>query len=62
MTVSLPLQVPTPLEHSLATQSLKQRVDSQKQVHLVSVIASYIHHHDNPHVPAGMCVLYMSCD
>ena len=46
-------QSPTPLEQALATQSLKRSVESTNQIHLVAVIASYIHHHDDPHVPAG---------
>ena len=45
-------QSPTPLEQALATQSLKKSVESTNQIHLVAVIASYIHHHDDPHVPA----------
>ena len=51
-----PLQDVTPLEQALATQSVKRKVDSHSiptPVHLVAVIASYIHHHDDPHVPAG---------
>ena len=49
-------QSPTPLEQALATQSVKRKVESHSvptPVHLVAVIASYIHHHDDPHVPAG---------
>lgn len=47
---------PTPLEQALATQSVKRKLESHSvptPVHLVAVIASYIHHHDDPHVPAG---------
>ena len=50
-------QNPTPLEQTLATQSLKRKTGGTRSVstpvHLVAVIASYIHHHDNPKVPAG---------
>ena len=46
----------TPLEQTLATQSLKRKTGTSSfssPVHLVAVIASYVHHHDNPKVPAG---------
>ena len=49
------------MEHALATQSIKQIVDTptkgrgSKLVHLVFLIASCIHHHDDPHVPVGKC-------
>ena len=36
---------------------MKRSVESTNQIHLVAVIASYIHHHDDPHVPAGNPVL-----
>ena len=47
------MQIPTPLEQALATQSSKQSSDGSSPIHLVAVIASYIHHHDDPHLPAG---------
>lgn len=50
------IQSPTPLEQALATQSVKHKTDSQSMptpVHLVAIIASYIHHHADPHVAAG---------
>ena len=40
----------------MATQSIRRKTDAHSvptSVHLVAVIASYIHHHDDPHVPAG---------
>ena len=46
----------TPLEQTLATQSLKRRTGTSSfssPIHLVAVIASYVHHRDNPKVPAG---------
>ena len=51
------MQVPTPLEQALATQSSKRSSDGSSPVHLVAVIASYIHHHDDPHLPAGQQTL-----
>ena len=51
------MQIPTPLEQALATQSSKQSSDGSSPIHLVAVIASYIHHHDDPHLPAGQQTL-----
>ena len=49
-------QTHTPLEQALATQSLKRKTETRSipcPVHLVAIIASYIHHQHDPHVPAG---------
>ncbi|XP_064385444.1 nucleoporin NUP188-like isoform X2 [Halichondria panicea] len=52
-----PSEEPTALEHALTTQSLKLDTPTSGRgtslVHLVSVIASYIDHHGDPHVPIG---------
>ena len=34
-------------------------MESTNQIHLVAVIASYIHHHDDPHVPAGNALIIL---